>query len=113
MIKLTQNQFFGKLEYLPKSMPEGATYTCTDTKEIYLYSSSFLPELISTSDSGSTPDNTLYDSSWDENTDAATKNVIYKKIESLSLVSGDGNIDGGTPGSIYLTSQSMDGGTII
>ena len=79
MIKLTQNQFFGKLEYLPKSMPEGATYTCTDTKEIYLYSSNFVPELISTSGG----------------------------------VSGDGNYDGGTPGSIYLTSQSIDGGTII
>ena len=28
-------------------------------------------------------------------------------------VVGDGNYDGGTPTSIYLTSQSIDGGTII
>lgn len=41
---LTDNQFRGKREYLPYSLPEGSSYLCTDTFEMFVYDSSKRPQ---------------------------------------------------------------------
>lgn len=49
LLKLTQNQFFGSLEYLPKRMVPGATYIDIDNNDIYIYDISGSPIKFGTS----------------------------------------------------------------
>jgi hypothetical protein len=49
LLKLTQNQFFGSLEYLPQRMVPGATYIDIDNNDIYVYNISGIPVKFGTS----------------------------------------------------------------
>ena len=59
---------------------------------------------------GSTPEDTAYGSDWDGDTDAASKNAIYDKIETIPTSTGTYTIDGGSA-SASSTGEICAGGT--
>ena len=47
-MKLTQNQYYGLLVELPRKLPAGSSYFCTDTFNIYVFNEQGSPNIITT-----------------------------------------------------------------
>jgi hypothetical protein len=73
MNKLTQNQFFGELEFLPAKMIRGSQYISTDSNELYLYGEDERPRLISI----------------DANSDVKPQNVTIAQMNNLTPKLGE------------------------